>query len=211
MTKQEIEKSIDEFLKVLVYEAQFLSFQKKLLHGIRDPELRLFADVELKKIKLSIKNGQYRNSPISYKQKYKNKKTEPAQRKVEPRVNKKNIPTKIKAKIDTIPSTKDVVFNFKNHTYRDLVHKIDVQILFIERLLTTKGINEKLDLNSPISESVWNIIKDFVINKLKLIEATKRKEAVKEYPIFKKNISSAPLKQYVGGNFGKLIFTGKIH
>lgn len=62
MTKQDIENAIIEFKNILVCQAQLITFQKKLIYKIKDNELKLFANSELKIIERDLDKKPIKNN-----------------------------------------------------------------------------------------------------------------------------------------------------
>ena len=209
MKKEEIEKAISEFKKVYVHEAQLLTFKKKLIYKIRDNELKYFAISELIKIKSNVKEEVIKsnlNNKQNIKHKKKEKKSKINEKSKTENTNKKD--NQFDNRI--LNDSQDTIFNYSSITYKELAEQIGVQISFIERLIYKFKIDQTLDINKYIEKDNWIIIKDFVLNKIKIINTTKRKEELDKSIHVKRNkVSTTPLRQYVGGNFGKLIFTGK--
>jgi hypothetical protein len=212
MTKEEIDKQINEFMEILVYEAQLISFQKKILHKIKDTGLRKHAESRIRIIQSSLKNGKYfqksskpidqtvikKKNPVSVT---KNKKNKPTKKHTG---NKNDIQDK-----NNSDQKKEILFDYKKYTYQELSNLTAFTLDFINRIIHSKGINEPVIPDEHISDNVWSVIKEAVFNKLRLNEASERKEKSINIIKSKKSFTQTPLRTFVGGNFGKLIFTGK--
>lgn len=219
MTNLVIDSTISDFLHGLVYEAQLLSFQKKLLHSIKNNDLRKYADDELKKIKSHIHNGTYKPQTIVAKGLATKAKAESR-----PNQDVKNSDTSValkhkpiilnktfQKKVFNVGESNNLRLDYKILTYEALANKIDIKLLFLNRLVISKGKSFSLEPDAFVSTEVWDIIEEFVLNKLKIINSIKKREQIVNQTSKRKVVpSSSPLRQFVGGNFGKLIYIGKI-
>lgn len=197
MTIQEVEKQIKEFLNILVYEAQFLSFKNKLLKNSRNKELQKFINFELEKISKQIANGKFKaNDKIKKipKTKVKSK--------------KENILNDVK-KSKVIKDPPQDFLDYKSYTYLSLSKEINTPISVFETLLKQKNYFESIQPEEKISESTWIILQQFVQNKYKIIMCARRKIDSDKVKITNRKFRSTTPDQYRGGNFGKIIYIGK--
>jgi len=199
MTKNDIDNQIKEFLKVLVYEAQFLAFKNKLLKNNSNNDLKNYIDAELVKISKEIINGVFKKN---IKEKKKSK--------IIVKSNKSNIPkSNKKSKQKVIKEPPQDFFNYKNHTYKSLSEEINTPISVFELILKQNKIILSIVPEEKISSSIWIILQEFVQNKYRIIMSSKRKADSDKIKITNRKFRSTTPEQYRGGNFGKLIYIGK--
>lgn len=197
MTKQEVENQINEFLKIVVYEAQFLAFKNKLFKNNKNNDLENYIKSELQKISKRFINGKYTaNNKLNNMPKVKLKKTG----------NQNN-----NNKRKVINEPPQVFFNYKNHTYISLSNEINTPISVFEILLKQKNNFEKIIPNEKISIDSWLILEEFVLNKYKIVISQRRKCNSDKIKITNRKFRSTTPDQFRGGNFGKIIYIGKIN
>jgi hypothetical protein len=197
MTKQEVEKQIKEFLKILVYEAQFLAFKNKLLKNTRNKEALQFINFELEKISKQIVNGKFK---ISDKVKKVSKtKVKPKKDNTLNGVNKSKV----------IKDPPQDFLDYKSYTYLSLSKEINTPISVFETLLKQRNYFESIQPEEKIIENTWVILQQFVQNKYKIIMSARRKIDSDKVKITNRKFRSTTPDQYRGGNFGKIIYIGK--
>ena len=201
MTKKELDNLIESFKNSLIYEAQFIAFEKKILRLTTNFELKKYITSELKKIKKGIKNGKYKSPPFA-KNKLEEKKKTIKNSNKSPLKSRKEI-------LQEISSKKEISYNYRINTCASLCENLEITLPFLERLIKQKCPDISIDPNSAISDKVWNVIEEYTINKLNALESIKKKEKYNEIPTRKKKTRNSLTKSYIGGNFGKLIFIGK--
>jgi hypothetical protein len=190
MSKSEIDIEIGIFLKKLIYEAQFIAFQNKLLQNISDSTLKSYAESELNKIRMQIKKGRYKkNDPLSFQ----NKLIAENERKQRQRKMKKG-----EEKIKQLQkNSKPVPYRFQNITYKNLAETIETDFEYFRRLMLSKMPGFKAQENDILNDTGWYLIRSFVLKSIREI-----KEKEKDKYTYGKTRKIHP-------NFGRLIYTGQ--
>ncbi len=197
MTIQEVDKQINEFLNILVYEAQFLAFKNKLLKNNKNKEVQKYINYELEKISKQIVNGKFKKENKVKKI----PKTKVKSKKV------KNLTDGKKSKVIKDPSQD--FLDHKKYTYLSLSKEINTPISVFEILLKQKNYLLAIEPEEKISENTWIILEQYVQNKYKIIMSARRKSDSDKIKITNRKFRSTTPDQYRGGNFGKIIYIGK--
>ncbi len=190
MTKEEIDKEVSRSIQCLVYLPQFESLKRKLTNEVKGGDNNKYLSEILKQLEESFIMGKFCANSFRNKLQQPSKKTSPRNKPKENNKTKKSNSSYEK---------------FRNFTYIKIADMVEVRVSFLENMLKSKVNSGKLEPNETISWENWKIISGFVTNKITGIKK-------KDYePILKRSRtygSPAPIK-YIGGNFSKLILTGR--
>jgi hypothetical protein len=199
---EEVNGLIIEFIKRNHTIDEIEKFHTLLLESTHHRILKGIINKVLGRIRTKVKNGLYKAPPeliIEFRTIKSKKKTN----KISPK--KKN---DVQVYFHDIPI---LTCNYSDFTIEEFCECLGMSIPDLQRIIRSKDKQMCINSEMKITENLWNLMKDFALNKIHILlrnlsyDPKKQKaELISKRDKFQSSI----IRKYYGGNFYKLIYTG---